>query len=189
MINGKRVLAVVPARGGSRRVPRKNLREYRGKPLVIWAVDHGYASRYIDVLAISTDDKEIGDMVLSKCFIGGNVNWISVLPRPTELATDTATSEDVIRHALSLHPADWVVLLQPTSPLRTAEDIDACIERAQMGYGCISVSGPFGLTNGAVYVATAEWLADHDFSDGGLMKYVMPESRSLDIDIESDFQK
>ncbi len=176
-INGKTVLAVIPARGGSKRVPRKNLRLFRGKHLLAWAYDAGHGSKYIDRISVSTEDAEI--QALCKTLA------IPFLPRPVELAQDDSTSEDVLRSVLSMYAADWIVLLQPTSPLRTTEDIDACIERAQLGHGCISTH--MGKTNGAVYVATAEWIAAHDFSHMGLLKYEMPEGRSLDIDEEADF--
>ncbi len=179
-INGQTVLAIIPARGGSRRVPRKNGRVYRGRMLFSWTIDAALKSKYLDKTLFSSDEPEWLSIASIRC---------DCIVRPAELATDTASSEDVIRHALSLHPADWVVLLQPTSPLRTAEDIDACIERAQMGDGCISVNRATGRTNGAVYVARSEWLAKHDFSHLVLMKCVMPEERSLDIDNEEDFQK
>ena len=179
MINGQRVLAIIPARGGSKRVPRKNLREFRGKRLVDWAVSAALASKYLDTVVVSTDDTEI----YRACFP-------LAVKRPPELATDNASSEDVMRYHFNLSPFyKWVVLLQPTSPLRTAEDIDACIERAQLGQGCISVAFSTGKTNGAVYVCTAEYLAKHDFVYGALMKYVMPDDRSLDIDTEEDFQR
>ncbi len=164
MINGKTVLAVIPARSGSKRCPGKNFRPFRGKTLYMWTVEAASASKYIDQTKLSLD----GD-------------------RPTELCTDTASSEDVLRYHLAQQPHDWIVLLQPTSPLRTVEDIDLCIERAQMGNGCISV-GKDGRTNGAVYVATAEWIANHDFNHLGLMKYVMPEERGLDINLPEDFE-
>jgi len=160
MIAGKTVLAVIPARSGSKRCPGKNFRQYRGKTLIGWAIEAAKASRYIDTVKLSLD-----------------------ADRPPELCTDEATCEDVLRHH---HKGeDWLVLLQPTSPLRTVEDIDACIERAQLGHGCISTY--MGKTNGAVYVATAEWLSKHDFSHAGLMKYEMEESHSLDINFPEDF--
>lgn len=179
-INGQTVLAVIPARGGSKRVPMKNLREYRGKKLIHWAMEQAGQSKYIDRFVVSTDDEEIAQLV--------GFHNDNLIMRPKELATDSASSEDAIRDVfrIVLVKPDWVVLLQPTSPLRTAEDIDACIERAQMGNGCISV-GPEGFPNGAVYVATAEWIAQHDFNHLGLMKYRMPAERSLDIDEEKDF--
>lgn len=177
-INGQTVLAVIPARGGSKRVPRKNIKEFRGKRLICWTIQEAEKSKYIDRCIVSTEDTEIAHYALA---FGG-----SVLTRPQELAEDNSSSEDVLRHVNERYKHDWLVLLQPTSPLRAAEDIDACIERAQMGNGCISV-GPEGYPNGAVYVATSEWIAQHDFNHLGLMKYRMPAERSLDIDEEKDF--
>ena len=164
MIDGKTILAIIPARSGSKRCPGKNFREYRGKTLIEWALEAAKASKYIDTIKLSLD-----------------------ADRPPELSTDTATSEDVMRYHQSQNPHDWIVLLQPTSPNRTVEDIDGCIERAQMGYGCISTTDD--RTNGAVYVCTKEWLAEHDFTYGGLMKYPMPEDRALDIDFPEDFER
>src|SRR6185295_6387900 len=109
-INGKTVLAVIPARSGSKRCPNKNFLPYRGKSLVGWAVDAAKGSRYIDTVKLSLD-----------------------ADRPPELCTDEATCEDVLRYHAGDH--HWLVLLQPTSPNRTTEDIDACIERAQLGHG------------------------------------------------------
>lgn len=164
MIRGKTVLAVIPARSGSKRCPGKNFREYRGKSLIGWAIDAAKASRYIDTVKLSLDAN-----------------------RPPELCTDDATCEDVLRHHAAQTPHDWLVLLQPTSPNRTAADIDACIERAQLGHGCISTY--MGKTNGAVYVATAQWLSAHEFSHAGLCKHEMDESHSLDINFPEDFEK
>ncbi len=162
MINGRTVLAVIPARSGSKRCPMKNFKEYRGKTLIVWAMEAAAGSRYIDSTKLSLD----GD-------------------RPPELCTDAASGEDVLRYHAAQFPHDWLVLLQPTSPNRTAADIDGCIERAQISHGCVSTCR--GKTNGAVYVATAEWLAAHDFSHAGLCKYEMEESHSLDINEEKDF--
>lgn len=161
-------------------MPRKNLREFHGKPLVLGAVDQAKQSKYLDHLIVSTEDLGIAGV----CW---KARRVDVAMRPEELATDNATSEDVLRHVLKTCPAEWVVLLQPTSPLRTAEDIDACIERSQMGDGCISIDRSTGHPNGAVYVAKAEWIANHDFHHAGLMKYLMDHERSLDIDTEDDF--
>ena len=162
MIRGQTVLAVIPARSGSKRCPGKNFKLYRGKSLIGWALEAAKESRYIDTVKLSLD-----------------------ADRPPELCTDEASCEDVLRYHAAQAPHDWLVLLQPTSPNRTAADIDACIERAQLGYGCISTF--HYKTNGAVYVATKEWLAAHEFSHMGLLKYEMPEERSLDINEEADF--
>jgi len=161
VIDGKTVLAVIPARSGSKRCPGKNFMEYKGKTLVSWALEAAGSSHYIDRVVISKDED-----------------------RPPELCTDDATCEDVIRH----HHKDehWCVLLQPTSPNRTTEDIDKTIEKATTnGLGAISTY--LYKTNGAVYVATWDWLSIHDFSHSGLAKYEMPEERSLDINYAEDF--
>lgn len=182
MINGQTVLAVIPARGGSKRCPRKNIREFRGKTLIQWAAEAAKKSKYIDDLFLSTEDEEMAKLAYPLRLL--------LARRPLELATDDASNEDVLRDVLSkMPPRDWVVLLQPTSPLRTTEDIDACIERAQMGDGCISYNRSTGHKNGAVYVAKAEWLAKHDFSHQGLMKYLMDDERSLDIDHPEQFDR
>lgn len=181
LINGRSVLAVIPARGGSKRCPRKNIRPFRGLPLIAWALKAARGSKYIDHIVLSTEDQEI---ILQGIELG-----VVVQVRPQELATDEASNEDVLRDVLLSRPAYWAVLLQPTSPLRTAEDIDACIERAQLGDGCISYSKGDWQKNGAVYVAKYEWLAKHDFSHAGLLKYIMPAERSLDINYPEDFEK
>lgn len=165
MINGKTVLAVIPARSGSKRCPNKNFRLFRGRALYEWSIDQAAASKYIDKVKVSFD-----------------------MDRPAELCTDQATNEDVLRWHLKEHPHDVVVLLQPTSPLRTVEDIDECIKRAWMlSQPCVSYR-PDGTKNGAVYVASASWLAEHDF-DSPHLQYEMPEERSLDIDYEQQFSE
>lgn len=164
-INGQTVLAVIPARSGSKRCPGKNFRPFRGKTLYHWSVEAAGKSKYIDTVKVSLD-----------------------ADRPPELCNDQALNEDVLRYHLAQQPHDWVVLLQPTSPLRTAEDIDACIERAQMGDACVSYNRATGHKNGAVYVARREWIEKHDFSHQGAMRYLMPEERSLDIDYPEQFE-
>ena len=83
---------------------------------------------------------------------------------------------------------DVVIMLQPTSPLRTSEDIDACIEKAHSnGFACVSFNDE-GRKNGAVYVAHKDWIAEHDFTHAGYAKYVMPMERSVDIDYPEQIQ-
>lgn len=178
MINGKKVLAVIPARGGSKRVPRKNIRDFRGKPLIVWSIDASEKSRYIDMTFVSTEDAEIRRV--AEC------HGATVIDRPAELASDEATNEDVLRHVLKEHPADWIILLQPTSPLRTSEHIDLALERAQLGDACVSYRRD-GTKNGAIYIATAEWLGKHDFSCDATMRFIMEDEESLDIDLPEQF--
>lgn len=172
MIHGKRVLAVIPARGGSKRAPRKNIRTVAGKPLLAWTIEAAKASKYIDRCIVSTEDDEVAAIAMQ---YGGEVPFM----RPVELAQDTSSSIDMLRHAAREMPDhDIIVLLQPTSPERTADDIDAALEAGKVPL--VSTCG--GKPNGAIYVASehipASFEAAHQFE--------MPRDRSLDIDTEHD---
>lgn len=121
MIGGRSVLAVITARGGSKGLPRKNVRRFRGEPLIVWTIRAAQASRHIDRLIVSTDDEEIAAVCRAA---GCDVPFM----RDARLAGDTATSVEVLLDAVDRVPGhDIVVLLQPTSPLRTAADIDAVL--------------------------------------------------------------
>lgn len=128
-VSNQDVLGLVVARGGSKGVPRKNLRNVAGKPLVAWPIIAGRGAKNLTRLVISTDDAEIADT--AKQF-GCEVPFL----RPIELAQDHTIVIDVIRHALlTLYPAgdypEYVLLLQPTSPQVTSEDIDQAIDLAR----------------------------------------------------------
>ncbi|WP_304544972.1 cytidylyltransferase domain-containing protein [Sulfurimonas microaerophilic] len=121
MLNGKTFLAVIPARGGSKRLPRKNVLDLAGKPLIGWSIEAAQKSKYLDALVVSSDDSEI--LELSKNY------GAETLLRPQELASDTATTFDTLKHVIeNSKEYDYIVLLQPTSPLRTAQDIDEAIK-------------------------------------------------------------
>lgn len=172
-INGETVLAVIPARGASKRAPGKNLRLFRGKPLIQWTVEAAAGSKYIDDLILSSED----DRVLAH----GRILGITVLKRPDWLATDRAMNEGVLAHVLYTYKmADWVVLLQPTSPLRITEDIDICIERAAQDKGCMTFS-EYGNRNGAVYVVHSKaFLSGIEFPKEMFKNfYIMPNERSF----------
>lgn len=135
MIGTRQVLGVIPARGGSKGVPGKNIRLVGGRPLIEWTALAAKASRYIDRVILSSDDDAIMEVARAA---GCDVPY----RRDAALATDAAASVDVVLDALERVPGyDIVVLLQPTSPLRTAEDIDAALEwMAKTGApGCASV--------------------------------------------------
>lgn len=126
MFDGKRILAIIPARAGSKGLPGKNIRNLAGKPLLSWTIDAAKVSQYIDTVTVNTDSVEIAKVSQE---YGAQVPFL----RPDELATDSASSYDVIIHALNWYAEqeilfDLVLLLQPTSPLRTARDIDRAIE-------------------------------------------------------------
>lgn len=191
MIDGKTVLAIIPARGGSKGVPRKNIREVAGKPLIAWTIEEAKKSKYIDRLILSSDDAEIIEVAEV---------WGCEAPfvRPAELARDETPGIDPVLHAMEMLPGyEIVVLLQTTSPLRRAADIDGCIEQCVAGNAnaCVTVTqaeqSPYWMytlgnggamqplihtdksfarrqdlpeayiLNGAVYVAKSEWLRRH----------------------------
>jgi CMP-N,N'-diacetyllegionaminic acid synthase len=139
MIGGATVLALIPARGGSKGVPGKNVRPVGGRPLIAWTIVAAKASRYVDRTVLSSDDQSIIDAARS---FGCDVPFT----RPAELATDEADSMSVVRHAMTVLPEryDYLVLLQPTSPMRLAQDIDRAIERCvnSGAPACVSVCEP-----------------------------------------------
>ncbi|CAA6826974.1 MAG: N-Acetylneuraminate cytidylyltransferase (EC [uncultured Sulfurovum sp.] len=121
MLNEKTFLAIIPARGGSKRLPRKNILDLAGKPLIGWSIEAGLQSKYIDKVIVTSDHDEILDIA--------DDFGSETIKRPDALASDTATSFDAIKHTIeNMDRYDYVVLLQPTSPLRTAEHIDTAIE-------------------------------------------------------------
>ena len=121
MYQGKSFLAIIPARSGSKRLPGKNVLDLNGKPLVTWSIDAGLKSKYIDEVVVTSDSIEILN-------ISQNSGAVAI-ERPAELATDTSTTFDSIRHAIeNTKNHDYIVLLQPTSPLRTKWHIDKAIE-------------------------------------------------------------
>lgn len=123
MINGKKILAIIPARAGSKRVVNKNVRELGGIPLIGWTLKDLKRSKYIDQSYVSTDSPLIQEVARKYS--------IDCDPlRPAELATDTASSADVVLDIIDNVKTDFdiILLLQPTSPFRSIEDIDRALE-------------------------------------------------------------
>jgi CMP-N-acetylneuraminic acid synthetase len=120
------ILGVIPARGGSKSVPRKNIRTLAGKPLLVYTIEAALASLLLTDLVVSTDDPEIREVALN---CGAQAPFL----RPAKLATDTALAIPTIQHAVGEmeirrgSPYDYVVMLQPTTPLRTSSDIDEAL--------------------------------------------------------------
>ena len=127
MYKAKKILALIPARGGSKGLPRKNIKLLFGKPLIAWTIEEARKNTYIDRIIVTTDDKEIAEV--SKKY-KADVPFL----RPQELATDNSSAIDYILHALEWIKEnddvvyDLLLLLAPTSPLRLSEDIDKAIE-------------------------------------------------------------
>lgn len=209
----RRVLGLIPARGGSKRLPGKNLADLHGRSLLQRAIDAGLEAHGIDRLIVSTDDPAIAAAARAG---GAEVPFL----RPAELATDKASSLDVVRHAMDWADRDepdafsHLVLLQPTSPLRTAGDIDETLAlcRDQDRSTAVSVTpapkpdvlmigqdgvlrpaSEYGhplILNGAVYVL--KW--DHLNIGGGFIApdtayHVMDQHRSVDVDTSDDLDR
>lgn len=126
MYKGKGILALIPARAGSKRLKHKNIRLFSGKPLIAKTIDEAIKSRYLDRIIVSTDNRFIAKIAQK---FGAEIPFI----RPKELAKDESPMFDVVLHALNWAKQnksyfDMVMLLQPTSPLRIASDIDRAIE-------------------------------------------------------------
>ncbi len=121
MSKNKKILAIIPARGGSKRLPGKNTLELAGKPLISWTIEAALDSEYIDTTIITSDN----DKVLN---IAKEYKTMAIR-RPKELSIDSSSSIDAILHALEQvsKEYDYAVLLQPTSPLRTSKHIDEAI--------------------------------------------------------------
>ena len=126
MYKDKTVLGIIPARGGSKGLPGKNIRILAGKPLISWTIESALSSGYLDRVIVNTDDKEIAE-------IAGEAGAEIPFLRPEELAGDKTPMRDVINHTVaffkSMHVIyDYVALLEPTSPLRKDDDIDNAIK-------------------------------------------------------------
>jgi CMP-N-acetylneuraminic acid synthetase len=217
MIDGKKVLAIIPARRGSKGLPRKNTRMLAGKPLLGWTITAAQNSQFIDRLVLSTNDSLAMDYA-------GSVNCEVPFSRTEELSSDTVAGVDVVIDAVNRCPGfDFVVLLQPTSPLRTTEDIDNALRFSMdnSATSCISIvqcrSNPHWMyyknseqqlihvlaspnitrrqelplvyePNGAIYIAEIKYLLEkRSLVTTDTVGYEMPRDRSIDIDNLDDF--
>lgn len=126
MIGVSKVLALIPARAGSKGLPGKNIRPLHGKPLLAWPIAAAKESRYVDKVVVSTDSAEFADIALA---YGAEIPVL----RPSELATDSSASSDAVIHMLDYladkgELFDYLLLLEPTSPLTEASDIDSALK-------------------------------------------------------------
>lgn len=135
MIAGQKVLGLITARGGSKGIPQKNIRPVGGKPLIAWTIQAAKASSYLDRLILSSDDDAIIE-------VARTFGCEAPFRRASRLARDDTPSIDVVLDALDRCAGyEWVVLLQPTSPLRTGADIDGAIQKCTTlaAPSCVSV--------------------------------------------------
>ena len=212
------VFALIPARGGSKGIPRKNIKLIAGKPLIVWTIEAALRSSLLSAVVVSTDDPEIADVARRA---GAEVPFM----RPAKLAQDETPGFDPVLHALDQLPQyDSVMLLQPTSPLRTTADIDGCLNLAaeKKSQSVVSVTAadthPYWVyrlntdqtiarfvdaapiarrqdlpsafaLNGAMYFAHASWLRrSGSFVSAETLAYVMSRENSVDLDTPIDWK-
>jgi len=164
MYKNKRILCTINARGGSKGIPGKNIRDLGGLPLIAWSIREARRSAYLDRVIVSSDDEAILAVARSH---GAETPFV----RPAELARDTTPGVDPVLHAVeALKPEhyDYIVLLQPTSPLRTVEDVDGAIAR------CLDNAWPclIGVTEAAISPYFT-----FTMGEDGLMAPVIPQER------------
>ena len=186
-----KTLGLILARGGSKRLPRKNVRNLCGAPLITWSIFAAKDADFLREVVVSSDDDEILD-IARKC-------KVDVIKRPKELASDDVSSYPAIIHALDEVPGmDAVCLLQPTSPFRKQGDIDICVGLVDDGHlaAVVSVEAGKSVPNGSIYVARQDWLREslcigntHPFDTDVPAFYFMPPERSIDIDTLEDFEE
>ena len=182
------ILGLIPARGGSKRLPRKNVRMLCGRPLIAWTIIEAKRAGRLDRVVVTTEDDEIAEMT-------ARYYGCAVIRRPAHMASDLCSIYHCILLACArAGPAyDVLTLLHPTSPLRLAEDIDAvtalCVDQVTVP-AAISVETGKDVPNAAVYSGRVSWLRDGGcFDDPSLLRYEMPAERSVDINTLEDFER
>jgi len=192
------ILGVTPARGGSKSIHRKNIKELCGKPLVAWTIEAARQSKLLDRYVVSTEDKEIAQIA--------EKYGAEVVERPPELATDEASTLSVLQDVLGKIDADVVVVLQATSPIREPDLIDSCIKRfldtgadslatgfickyqeyATSGLRRQDVNGFFH-DDGNIYVIKADLIRKGDRFGTRIERVITDREQNIDIDDEFDF--
>lgn len=191
-------LGIIPARGGSKGVPRKNIKHICGHPLMAWTIGAALSSRLLDRVLVSTEDEEIADIALAY--------GAQVLPRPAELALDDTISRDVIGQALEVTGAAHSVLLQATSPIRSPGLIDRVISAFKAGQWDSMSTGfshplypPHGVehrrqdieyvfvNDGSVIVSTRETVLAKSLFGSKAGTMITSREENIDIDEEFDF--
>ena len=192
------ILGITPARGGSKGIPRKNIKPILGKPLIAWTIEAAKKSKLLDRYVVSTEDSEIAE--ISRKY------GAEVIARPAELATDNATTLSVIQHALDHIEADIVVILQCTSPVRDDDLIDKCIKKFQkekadsLATGVMSKIFEWGTysakrqdleaffhDDGNVYVVKADLVKSNELWGNKMEKFIVDKDHIFEIDDEFDF--
>jgi len=193
-----RIIGVIPARGGSKGIPRKNIRPLAGKPLIAWTIEAAQKSKLLDQYLVSTEDPGIKKMA--------RLWHAPVLDRPARLATDSAKTWDVVKDILKHIEADIIVLLQPTSPIRDPGLIDSSIrlllkrkaDNLATGFICKfkeygtsqarrqDVKG-FFYDDGNIYVVKADLIRSGRPIGKKALQYIISREQNIDVDDEFDF--
>jgi CMP-N,N'-diacetyllegionaminic acid synthase len=192
------ILGITPARGGSKGVLKKNLKPIAGKPLLLWTMEAARASKLLDRYVVSTEDAEIAKVTREM--------GVEVLDRPGALATDEATTLSVLQHALAQIPAETLVLLQATSPIRDPDLIDRCIRRfldtnpdsLATGFICKYVEygknefrrqdiPGFFYDDGNVYVIRGDLVRAGERIGTRIERVLLDREQNVDVDDEFDF--
>jgi CMP-N-acetylneuraminic acid synthetase len=192
------ILGVTPARGGSKGIPKKNIKMMYGKPLIAWTIEAAKEARLLDSYVVSTESPEIANV--SRRF------GADVLERPQELSGDDVGILRVVQHALEVMPSDLVVLLECTSPIRSAGLIDACIgkfldqgvdalgtvfEDYSYEYGRVMPRRqeilPRLVDVGSVYVIRSELAIQGKLFNDSRTTYPLTREESVEIDDSFDF--
>lgn len=185
MISKKSILAIIPARLGSKRLKYKNIKLFKGRPLFVWSYIAAKKSKYIDKIFISTESKRI--LNYAKKY-----GYRSNLLRRKKISRDQTSSEEVILDVLRKNKKfDYFILLQPTSPLRTNFDIDRSINLIinKKKNFLVSINRENKKYNGAIYINKIDkFLKDKKFSNEKKIFFKMPKKKSVDIDYIRDFR-
>lgn len=186
MISSKSILAIIPARLGSKRLKYKNIKLFKGRPLFVWSYIAAKKSKYIDKIFISTESKRI--LNYAKKY-----GYRSNLLRNKKISKDKTSSEEVILDVLRKNKKfDYFILLQPTSPLRTNFDIDRSINLiiSKKKNFLVSINRENKKYNGAIYINKIDkFLKEKKFSNEKKIFFKMSKKKSVDIDRIRDFKQ
>lgn len=180
------MLGVIPARGGSKRIPGKNLKVLNGKPLIAYTIEAAEKSQRLTSCIVSTECQGIAKVAIEY--------GACVVKRPEELATDEATSGSVCRHALDWmgHGYDMVCLLHPTSPIRDYRHIDQAIDMLWASdapaLASVSCRKRVYTHNASIYLMRRDWLLEtgQHYCDESI-PFLMDKRHSIDIDTPEDW--
>ena len=189
-----KIVAVIPAREASKRLPHKNKKMMCGKPLIVWTLEEAIKCDFIDEILVSSDDLDI--LRISSGYFDICKERLKFIQRPKDLAQDYTPIAKVVEHACSGYPDDTIIiLLQITNPLKLASDIRKAyrlfeISDKQLGVVGVFYEFPsrFIRLNGSIFIQHYATICNtRSFIHNGTIIYVMPKERSVDIDLQSDF--